>query len=218
MPDVGNSWYVNWAENEDGQSNNWEDHVIRDVVSHVDWNFRTIARREGRAMTGLSMGGFGAITMGLRNPGMFISIGSTSGALEFGRQAAARMRGRDAAARAARAHPRAGSAPPAAEPADRHRRLLQPGRADTARSDVRHPGAGRRLRPVQADSGDPGGRPAAHLPRLRHRGPADCGRAGSWPATWPSRTSRSTTCRCPARTTPPTGSRRSATSCRCSTR
>ena len=93
MPDVGNSWYVNWAENEEGQSNNWEDHVIEDVVSHVDWNFRTIARREGRAMTGLSMGGFGAITMGLRNPDMFISIGSTSGALEFGRQAAARLRG-----------------------------------------------------------------------------------------------------------------------------
>jgi S-formylglutathione hydrolase FrmB len=93
MPDAGNSWYVNWGENEDGQSNNWEDHVIRDVVSHVDWNFRTIARREGRAMTGLSMGGFGAVTMGLRNPEMFISIGSTSGALEYGRQAAARMRG-----------------------------------------------------------------------------------------------------------------------------
>ena len=93
MPDAGNSWYVNWAASEDGQSNNFEDHVIQDVVSHVDWNFRTIARREGRAMTGLSMGGFGAVTMGLRNPEMFISIGSTSGALEYGRQAAARMRG-----------------------------------------------------------------------------------------------------------------------------
>ncbi len=93
MPDAGNSWYVNWAENEDGQSNNWEDHVVRDVVNHVDWNFRTVARREGRAMTGLSMGGFGAITMGLRNPELFISIGSTSGALEYGRQSGARMRG-----------------------------------------------------------------------------------------------------------------------------
>ena len=93
MPDAGNSWYVNWAENEGGQSNKWEDHIVRDVVNHVDWHFRTIARREGRAMTGLSMGGFGAITMGLRNPGLFVSIGSTSGALEYGRQAAARLRG-----------------------------------------------------------------------------------------------------------------------------
>ena len=93
MPDVGNSWYINWAENEAGQKNNWENHVIEDIINHVDWNFRTIPRREGRAITGLSMGGFGAITMGLRHPEMFISIGSTSGALEYGRQAAARMRG-----------------------------------------------------------------------------------------------------------------------------
>jgi len=93
MPDVGNSWYVNWADNEGGQQNNWEDHIIQDVVSHVDWNFRTIGRREGRAITGLSMGGYGAITLGLRHPEMFISIGSTSGALEYGRDAARRLRG-----------------------------------------------------------------------------------------------------------------------------
>ena len=85
MPDAGNSWYVNWAPNKDGRPNNWEDHIVHDVVNHVDWNFRTIARREGRAIAGLSMGGFGAITLGLRNPEMFISIGSTSGALEHAR-------------------------------------------------------------------------------------------------------------------------------------
>ena len=93
MPDVGNSWYINYAENENGQQNNWEDHVIQDVVSHVDWNYRTIARREGRAITGLSMGGYGAITLGLRHPEMFISIGSTSGALEYARGAAGRLSG-----------------------------------------------------------------------------------------------------------------------------
>ena len=93
MPDAGNSWYVNWAENDAGQKNNWEDHVVQDVVNHVDWNFRTIARREGRSIAGLSMGGYGAMTLGLRNPDLFISIGSTSGALEHGRQAAARLRG-----------------------------------------------------------------------------------------------------------------------------
>jgi S-formylglutathione hydrolase FrmB len=93
MPDGGNSWYVNWAVNEAGQKNNWEDHIIRDVIGHVDWNYRTIARREGRAISGLSMGGYGAITLGLRNPDLFISIGSTSGALEHGRQGAERLRG-----------------------------------------------------------------------------------------------------------------------------
>jgi len=83
MPDAGNSWSVNRAPNEDGRPNNWEDHIVQDVVNHVDWNFRTIARREGRAMAGLSIGGYGAITLGLRHPEMFISIGSTSGALEM---------------------------------------------------------------------------------------------------------------------------------------
>ena len=93
MPDGGNSWYINYAESTDGQTNNWADHIVRDVVNHVDWHYRTIARREGRAIAGLSMGGYGAITLGLRNPDMFISIGSTSGALAHGRQAAARLRG-----------------------------------------------------------------------------------------------------------------------------
>lgn len=93
MPDGGNSWYVNWSENEGEQKNNWEDHIVDDVVNHVDRNFRTIARREGRSIAGLSMGGYGAITLGLRNPELFISIGSTSGALEHSRQIARRMRG-----------------------------------------------------------------------------------------------------------------------------
>jgi S-formylglutathione hydrolase FrmB len=94
MPDGGNSWYVNWATSEAGHVNNWEDHIIRDVIGHVDWNYRTIARREGRAIAGLSMGGYGAITLGLRHPELFISIGSTSGALEHARQVADRLRGK----------------------------------------------------------------------------------------------------------------------------
>ena len=93
MPDGGNSWYVNWAESAAGQTNNWADHIVGDVVNHVDWHYRTIAKREGRAIAGLSMGGYGSIMLGLRNPEMFISIGSTSGALEYGRQMAARLRG-----------------------------------------------------------------------------------------------------------------------------
>ena len=101
MPDGGNSWYINYAESAGGQTNNWEDHIVQDVVGHVDANYRTIARREGRAMTGLSMGGYGGLTMGLRNPETFISIGSTSGAISYGRDAARRLRG-DAPPRRAR--------------------------------------------------------------------------------------------------------------------
>ena len=89
LPDGGNSWYVNYARSEGGQSNNWEDHIIRDVIGYVDENFRTISRKEGRAISGLSLGGFGAFALGLRHPEMFISIGSTSGALSFARNVGA---------------------------------------------------------------------------------------------------------------------------------
>ena len=93
MPDAGNSWYVNWAENDEGQRNDWEDHIVKDVIGHVDGNYRTISQREGRAISGLSMGGFGGLTLGLRHPEIFVSIGSTSGALSYARSAAARARG-----------------------------------------------------------------------------------------------------------------------------
>ena len=83
MPDVGNSWYVNWAENAAGQKNQWEDYIIKDLIGHVDGTYRTLAQREARAINGLSMGGYGAMTLGLRHPDMFCSIGSHSGALAF---------------------------------------------------------------------------------------------------------------------------------------
>lgn len=91
MPDAGNSWYVNFASSEDGEKNAWEDYMIEDLIGHVDASFRTIARREGRAINGLSMGGFGALMLGLRHPDMFCSIGSHSGALEYARGMRARM-------------------------------------------------------------------------------------------------------------------------------
>ena len=89
LPDGGNSWFVNYASSEDEQKNNWEDHIIEDVIAYVDSNFRTTAKREGRAISGLSMGGYGAFMLGLRHPEKFISIGSTSGALSHARTAKA---------------------------------------------------------------------------------------------------------------------------------
>ena len=92
MPDAGNSWYVNWARSDGGQKNDWEDHIVRDVIGHVDATYRTIARREGRAINGLSMGGYGGLTLGLRHPDLFVSIGSHSGALEYARGSMERIR------------------------------------------------------------------------------------------------------------------------------
>lgn len=92
MPDVGNSWYANWARSDEDQKNNWEDFIVNDLVGHVDSTFRTIATREGRAINGLSMGGYGALMLGLKHPDLFCSIGSHSGAVGFARSAADRLR------------------------------------------------------------------------------------------------------------------------------
>jgi S-formylglutathione hydrolase FrmB len=92
MPDAGNSWYANWAESAEGQKNAWEDYIIKDLIGHVDATYRTIPTREGRAINGLSMGGYGALMLGLRHPDMFCSIGSHSGALGFARSAGERIR------------------------------------------------------------------------------------------------------------------------------
>lgn len=85
LPDGANSWYVNWASSERGGKDRWEDAIVKDLLAHVDSSYRTVAAREGRAILGLSMGGYGAITLGLRHPDLFVSIGSTSGALDHAR-------------------------------------------------------------------------------------------------------------------------------------
>jgi putative tributyrin esterase len=92
MADAGNSWYVNWAKSDEGQKNRWEDAIVKDLIGHVDATYRTVAKREGRAINGLSMGGFGGLMLGLRHPDLFCSIGSHSGAIAFARSAAERMR------------------------------------------------------------------------------------------------------------------------------
>ena len=78
MPDGGRGWYTNAAE---GYAH--EDDLIKDVVGLVDRTFPVRAERAGRAIGGLSMGGYGAIKLGLKHPEMFASVNSHSGALAF---------------------------------------------------------------------------------------------------------------------------------------
>jgi S-formylglutathione hydrolase FrmB len=83
LPDGGNGWWINWAVSERGQKNHWEDALIVDLVGYVETHYRTIAAREGRAICGLSLGGYGAIALGLRHPGMFCTIGGTGAGLQL---------------------------------------------------------------------------------------------------------------------------------------
>jgi putative tributyrin esterase len=96
MPDAGNSWYANWAESDESQKNAWEDAIIKDLIGHIDSTYRTIAKREGRAINGLSMGGYGGLMLGLKHPDLFCSIGSHSGAVAFAKGVGDRLRSGEA--------------------------------------------------------------------------------------------------------------------------
>jgi putative tributyrin esterase len=83
MPDGHRSFYAN-DPRPGGLA--YENHMTQDVVGFVDRVFPTIAKREGRAVAGLSMGGYGAVMLALKNPGLFAAAVSHSGALAFTRQ------------------------------------------------------------------------------------------------------------------------------------
>lgn len=65
----GGSFYVNSAT-----TGNWEDWVARDLVGFMDRTYRTKARRESRAVMGLSMGGFGALNLAFHRSDVFANV------------------------------------------------------------------------------------------------------------------------------------------------
>lgn len=81
MPDAGDSWYTNSAT---VPADKFEDYIAKDLVSEIDDKFPTIRNRDARAIAGLSMGGYGAIKLALKYPGLFAFAGSLSGALNAG--------------------------------------------------------------------------------------------------------------------------------------
>ena len=66
--------YLNW-----GTGRNWENYIAGELPRYIDAHFRTIPSREGRAIVGLSAGGYGATIVGLHHPGTFAAIESWSG-------------------------------------------------------------------------------------------------------------------------------------------
>jgi putative tributyrin esterase len=79
MPGVGNSWYSNSAADPKAR---YEDAIVSDLIPYIDGKYRTIGTWHGRAVAGLSMGGFGATKFALRYPHLFIFAASFSGAFD----------------------------------------------------------------------------------------------------------------------------------------
>lgn len=77
---ASSSWY--WDSPIDS-TQRFETYVSQEVPDHIDRQYRTIANRNGRAITGLSMGGHGGIFLGFRHADRFGACGSMSGAVDL---------------------------------------------------------------------------------------------------------------------------------------
>jgi S-formylglutathione hydrolase FrmB len=74
MPDGGVSWYINSF---DGKTK-YEDFFVKEFIPFIDANYRTRVKKNYRAIAGLSMGGFGTLTMATKYPELFAAAAPLS--------------------------------------------------------------------------------------------------------------------------------------------
>ena len=80
-PDGGyDSWYLDSPVD---SSVRYETHVSKEVVSYIDYYYHTRKEQAGRAISGLSMGGHGAMSLAIRHPEVFGAAGSMAGGLDL---------------------------------------------------------------------------------------------------------------------------------------
>jgi len=77
-PEGENGWYT---DSHLIAANKYESYIVKELIPEIDAKYRTISKREGRMIAGLSMGGYGALKFGFKYPEMFVLAGSFSGAL-----------------------------------------------------------------------------------------------------------------------------------------
>jgi S-formylglutathione hydrolase len=86
----------------------WEGYVASDLVAFIDSHYRTIADRSGRGLSGHSMGGYGTVRIGMKQPAVFSSLYAMSSCCLMNNPAA---QGRGAAPATPAAPPANGAAP-----------------------------------------------------------------------------------------------------------
>jgi putative tributyrin esterase len=81
MPEgEGFSWYIDSPFDPASQ---FETHIIKEVIPTIDHTYRTVNNKKGRVITGLSMGGHGAMYLSARHPDMFCAASTMSGAMDM---------------------------------------------------------------------------------------------------------------------------------------
>ena len=76
--DTDGTFYTNWYDG----SGRYEDYFVKDMQPRVEEYLGFVGGRSRRAIAGLSMGGYGALALGLRHPKLFCAAASLSGAVE----------------------------------------------------------------------------------------------------------------------------------------
>jgi len=80
-PDGGfASWYFDSPVSKDSQ---YETYISKELVHYIDGKYSTIADRSGRAITGLSMGGHGALYLAFKHLDLYGAAGSMSGGVDL---------------------------------------------------------------------------------------------------------------------------------------
>lgn len=80
-PDGGyDSWYLDSPVD---STVRYDTYISREVVDYIDYYYHTRREPAGRAISGLSMGGHGAISLTIRHPEIFGAMGSMCGGLDL---------------------------------------------------------------------------------------------------------------------------------------
>lgn len=79
-PEGKDSWYFDSPVD---SSSRFETYISTEVPQYIDEHYRTIKNRKARAITGLSMGGHGALFIGFRHADMFSACSSISGGVDL---------------------------------------------------------------------------------------------------------------------------------------
>lgn len=80
-PDGGyDSWYLDSPVD---STVRYETHIAIEVVQYIDYYYHTLKDRSGRAISGLSMGGHGALSLAIRHTDLFGAAGSMAGGLDL---------------------------------------------------------------------------------------------------------------------------------------
>jgi S-formylglutathione hydrolase FrmB len=76
-PEGRNSFYINSADNKE----HYSDFFLREFMPYIDKKYRVVPGRAGRAISGISMGGYGALRFAFAYPQLFSAVSAQSAAL-----------------------------------------------------------------------------------------------------------------------------------------